>query len=186
MIIVALIVGVGAIASCSCDDDDDDDDDNDDVEGDDDNDDDDDDDDDDTGDDDDDDDDSCDGYDLTMDGETESPQGALAWTAYLNIDVATGDMEGMIDPEDEEIDPYVVTGFRHDATTGWLEGSFPTPSSITPDICEAETVSNHIDFAVVSDAMAGTVIYYCGEIDEANYLFTRNTLGQVTCGDFAM
>jgi len=180
---VALTVGVGMIASCSCDDDDDDDDD-DDVEGDDD----DDDDDDDTGDDDDDDDDddSCEGYDLTMDGETESPQGAQAWTAYLNIDIATGDMEGMIDPEDEEIDSYDVTGFRNDATTGYLEVSFPTPSSISPDICEAETISNHIDFAVVMGAMAGTVIYYCGEIDEDNYLFTRDAIGQVTCGDFAM
>lgn len=128
----------------------------------------------------------CEGYDLTVEGVTHSPSGDQTWKAYLNIDIPTGAITGLIDPEDEEMDTYEVTGFRHDSQSGEVEGSFPTPSTIPAALCEAETVFNHMDFVIVAGNMTGNVTFYCGEISTETELFTLNADGEVTCGNFAM
>ncbi|MCL4235072.1 MAG: hypothetical protein KJ042_11200, partial [Deltaproteobacteria bacterium] len=81
---------------------------------------------------------------------------------------------------------YDVTGFRNDAQTGYVEGSFPRPEEIPDGICADDTIANHMDFVVTDGAMTGTVTFYCGTIDELNELFTYDATGDVTCGDFAM
>ena len=184
LLITVALLGLGVVVGCSCDDDDDDDDDGDDDVADD-----------DTGDDDVADDDmadddtggDCEGYDVIIEGQTGEGDEASTWTAYLNIDVDTGDIDGKIDPDDADIDEYDITGFRHDQTTGYMEGSFPTPASIPPTVCEAETVSNRVDFTIVEGIMTeGVVTFYCGEILPENEIFVREATGEVTCGDFAM
>ncbi len=167
-----LVLGMAfAAVSCSCDDDDDDD--NDDA-----------DDDDDVSDDDDDGGD-CEGYDLIIEGQTQSTP-VSTWAVWLNINVETGQTSGLLVSDNAEIGAYDVTGFRHDATSGELQGSFPTPSTIPADVCEAETVSNHIDFTVLDGVLDGVVTIYCGAIAEENLLSTADVSGEVTCGDFAM
>ena len=83
------------------------------------------------------------------------------------------------------MDPYAVTGFRHDQTTGELDGMFPTPEGVD-EICKEEYVYNHMDFTIIQGDMTGTVIWYCGSVDPENELGTFNVEGEVTCGDFAM
>jgi hypothetical protein len=161
------------VAGCECDDDDDDNDNNDDNNND-------------TDDDDDDSTPACDGYDLSIEGVTETAEGDAFWTAWLNIDVDTGVITGQIVPEDEELEPYDVTGFRHDEQTGELEGSFPKPEGIPDALCAAETVSNHVDFTVIEGAMDGDVSYFCGPIEDDDLLFVYTATGEVACGDFAM
>jgi len=128
---------------------------------------------------------NCEGYDLIVDGETDTLQELRGWLAYLNIEIDTGAISGIIDPDDEEIAPYDVTGQRFDQTTGELEGSFPTPADMA-ELCPAETVSNHCDFTIIEGAFTGDIAYYCGTISEENLLFTYEATGEVTCGDFAM
>ena len=157
-------------AGCSCDDDDDDNDADDDA-------------DDDAVDDDTVDEFPCDDYDLVMEGATEFPSGNSAWTARMIIE-DNGDITGTVTPDDTEMDPYDVTGFRNDETTGYLDGSFPTPENLQGDCAEA-TVFNHIDFTIVEGEMTGVVTFYCGSVDEANLIGVFDAFGSVTCGDFA-
>jgi hypothetical protein len=184
--VLALLAALATIwlaVGCGCDDDDDDNDDggdNDDDAADDDA------ADDDAADDDDDTTGQCDGYDLTIEGVTETPQGDRAWVARLNIDIDTGAIDGVLEPDDPEIDPYAVTGTRFDEQSGEIEGSFPRPASMPDAVCDQTTIWIHADFTVIEDAFAGAIAYYCGSIDEANLLFTYEANGAVTCGDFAM
>ena len=187
ILLIMLMVALGSIfaisAGCGCDDDDDDDDDS--------SADDDDtayyDDDDDTADDDDDDDDTggdCEGlYDVILEGQTTFAKATSNWIAKLTIN-ESGTMIGVIDPDDQEMDQYGVSGFRYDQTTGYLQGSFTTQESWTAQ-CEEETMSNYVDMIIIEGDMTGVVTLYCGEIDEENLLKTGTATGTVTCGDFA-
>lgn len=164
---------------CSCDDDDDDDDNNDNNDNDDDNDADDDAADDDAGGD-------CDGYDLTVSGTTHFDSGDQSWVASLNIDIGSGAITGMVDPEGDSLEPYAVTGTRFDQTTGEMEGSFDRPATIPDAICDEDTVANHIDFTVLEGIFSGDITFYCGTIAEENLIMVVETDGAVACGDFAM
>ena len=160
--------------ACSCDDDDDD---NDDAT------------DDDAADDDAADDDAggdCDGYDLTVNGTTHMGAVDQVWVAWLNIDVASGAITGLVDPEGDAIESYEVSGTRFDATTGELEGSFARPVTIPDEICAEATVANHIDFTVDEGVFAGDVTFYCGTIAADNLIMVVDADGTVVCGDFAM
>ncbi|NLH49157.1 MAG: hypothetical protein GX444_11200 [Myxococcales bacterium] len=162
---------------CSCDDDDDNDD-NDDAT------------DDDAADDDAADDDAggdCDGYDLTINGTTHMGAVEKVWVAWLNIDIASGAITGLVDPEGDNVGTYEVSGTRFDATTGELEGSFPRPETSFPDeVCAEPTIANHIDFTVNDGVYAGDVTFYCGTIAEDNLIMVVDSDGTVVCGDFAM
>ncbi|MCZ7585059.1 MAG: hypothetical protein M5R36_17980 [Deltaproteobacteria bacterium] len=164
---------------CGCDDDDDDNDDADDDDMDDDA------DDDTTGDDDADDDTPCDGYDVVIDGETDLGAGNVSmWTARLLI-ADNGDITGVIEPDEDEPDPYDVTGFRHDETSGEIDGSFQTPSGMA-EACAEANVFAHVGFTVTDGEFGGDVSYYCGSVDAENLIGSiRPATGSVTCGDFA-
>jgi hypothetical protein len=176
LVLMALVLAMTVAIGCGDDDDDDDDDsgDDDDSTGDD---------DDSTGDDDADH--PCDDlYDVVIDGATDLGQAGLSeWTANLVI-AENGNITGNIAPEDAEMDPYNITGFRHDQTSGELDGSFATPADMEA-MCEQDLIYAHIDFTVVEGTMEGDVTFYCGSVDQANLIGVYEAEGEVTCGDFA-
>lgn len=172
-VLVALL-SVSLMVSCSCDDDDDDDDDT-------------------TADDDEADDDlgdddatgfPCeDAYDLILEGHTDFPSGSNDWTARLII-ADNGDITGNVTPTYPAMDPYDVTGFRYEQTTGCLEGSFPTPENMQA-ACTETTVYNHVNFTIELGEMDGDVTFYCGSPTGAE-ITNEPVWGDVTCGDYTI
>jgi hypothetical protein len=128
----------------------------------------------------------CDDWDLVIDGETDfGAAGTSDWTAELLIDVGTGAITGVVIPEGDVENQWEVTGLRNDQTTGYIDGSFPTPLQLVP-LCDQPTIYNHMDFTVIEDVFDGDASFYCGQVDEEHLIGIFPASGFVSCGDFAM
>ncbi len=124
----------------------------------------------------------CEGeFDAIVEGQTDFPGGSTGpWVLKIRIG-ANHDLQGKIMPD--TMPEYDVFGAMTDLTNGWLEGAFPTPPPFLP-YCQTGMVANHDDFNVENGGYRGNVSFYCGEINDQNYITSGQSHGEVTCGSF--
>jgi hypothetical protein len=98
------------------------------------------------------------------------------WTAKWVIH-EDGTTVGVVVPDAVGWETYEAVGLRTAPGTGYSDGSFPRPEDLR-DLCSAETVDIHVEYAATDGLFHGEATYDCGD-----QLGPFTIFGSVTCGE---